>query len=219
DFLAMDLTIQAMSGAMHVTGYPDKPPVKAGPALSDFLSGTHLYGAIVTALYERERTGNGGIVEVAMQDTMFPALASNLTLYYEGGDTPVRTGNRHGALAMAPYNTYEAADGYVAVICVTEGHWKGLVKAMGRTDLVDDPRFKDHAARCSIMEEVDALINDWTRQRTRQETMDLAGEYHFPCAPVRTLDEVVHDNHMHERGMLRYVDHPQLGRIVLPHSP
>lgn len=219
DFLAMDLTIQAMSGAMHVTGYPDKPPVKAGPALSDFLSGTHLYGAIVTALYERERTGQGRVVEVAMQDTMFPALASNLTLYYEGGDTPVRTGNRHGALAMAPYNTYEASDGYVAVICVTEAHWKGLVQAMGRTELLNDPRFEDHAARCIIMDEVDGLVNDWTRRRTRQETMESAREYHFPCAPVRTLEEVVHDRHMHERGMLRYVDHPQLGRVVLPHSP
>ncbi|GAA5232937.1 CoA transferase [Verticiella sediminum] len=218
DLLAMDLTIQAMSGTMHVTGYPDRPPVKAGPALSDFLSGTHLYGAILTALFDRERTGKGCIAEVAMQDTMYPALASNLTLYYEGKDT-VRTGNRHGALAMAPYNTYEASDGYVAVICVTEGHWRGLVQAMGRPALLDDPRYASHATRCQIMQEVDAVVNDWTRERTREAVMQASREFHFPCAPVRTLDEVVHDRHMHERGMLQYVEHPELGRVVLPHSP
>jgi CoA:oxalate CoA-transferase len=84
DNLAMDITIQAASGAISVTGFADGPPVKAGPAIADFLSGTHLYGAIVTALYERERTGIGRLVEVAMIETMFPTLASNLGMIRSG---------------------------------------------------------------------------------------------------------------------------------------
>ena len=138
----MDLTVQAMSGIMSVTGYPDRPPVKAGPALCDFSSGVHLYGAIVTALYEREKTGVGRFVEVAMQEAVYSSLSSNLGLHFgSSGAAPMRTGNRHGGLAESPYNVYPPADGYIAIICVGEQHWKSLLEAMGRTDLADDPRF------------------------------------------------------------------------------
>ncbi|AEI81594.1 formyl-coenzyme A transferase Frc (plasmid) [Cupriavidus necator N-1] len=219
DHLAMDLTIQAMSGAMHVTGYADRPPVKAGPAISDFLGGIHLYGAIVTALLERERTGRGRTAEIAMQDAMYPTLASNLTLYYEDPKRNPRTGNKHGALAMAPYNSYLAKDGYIAIICVTEGHWPALCEAMGHPELGKHERYATHTSRCEVMSEVDELVTSWTSNLTRAEIMAASQAYRFPCAPVRTLDEVVHDRHMHERGMLSYVDHPELGEVVLPNSP
>lgn len=219
DFLAMDLTIQAMSGAMDVTGYPDREPLKAGPAISDFLGGVHLYAAIATALYERSVTGRGRVVEISMQEAMFPTLASNLTMYYEDPDANPLTGNRHGALALAPYNTYQARDGHVAIICVTEGHWSALARAMKREDLIADPRYASHQARCQIMEEVDQLVEAWTRQFTREQVMALGQAFHFPCAPVRNLKEVVHDAHMHQRGMLHDVAHPVLGDIVLPSSP
>ncbi len=128
DRLAMDLTVQAMSGAMSVTGYPDRPPVKAGPAVCDFLGGTHLYGAIMTALYERTRTGKGRVVEVAMHDAIIPAMASNLQLFFENPERQPRVGNRHGALSMAPYNGYVALDGFVTIMCVTELHWRALCR-------------------------------------------------------------------------------------------
>ncbi|HBC54768.1 MAG TPA: CoA transferase, partial [Alphaproteobacteria bacterium] len=76
-----------------VTGFPDGPPLKAGPAVADFLSGTHLYAAVMTALFERERTGKGRVVEVAMQETIYPTLASNLGMWHgSGGKLPPRTG-------------------------------------------------------------------------------------------------------------------------------
>ena len=219
DRLAMDLTIQATSGAMHVTGWPDRPPLKSGPAFADFLGGTHLYAAIMTALYERERTGVGRRVEIAMQDTVYPAMASNLTIFFENPDAPPRTGNRHGGLGMAPYNAYRASDGHVTIMCVTPGHWTGLLEAMGRTDLAADPRFASHETRSRIMEEVDALVEAWTARHTRTQLQAIAQAHHFPCAPVRTLAEVVDDPHLHARGMLRRVDHPDLGDVVLHHSP
>lgn len=219
DRLAMDLTIQATSGAMSVTGYPDKPPVKAGPAVADFLGGVHLYGAITTALYERNHTGRGRVVEIAMQDTLIPAMASNLQLYYENPEGEARVGNRHGALAMAPYNTYRALDGYVAIMCVTDVHWRALCKAMGRMELGLDPAWATHEARCRDIEATDALVEAWTAQYTREALTDMAQRWHFPCAPVRSLREVVHDPHLHARGMLHPVRHPLLGEIVLPGSP
>src|ERR1051325_780173 len=134
DNLAMDMTIQAASGIMSVTGFPDGPPVKAGPTLVDFMGGIHLYAAVVTALLQRERTGMGQLVEVAMQETVYSSLASSMEYHVRTGKEPPRTGNRQSGLASAPYNAYPTNDGWVAIHVVTEAHWKNLAKAMGRPE-------------------------------------------------------------------------------------
>lgn len=128
DNLAMDLTVQAVSGIMSVTGFADGPPVKAGPAITDFISGVHLYAGILTALYDREKSGRGRLVEIAMVETVYPAMASNLADVFNRKAAAPRTGNRHGGLAEAPYNVYPASDGYVAIISVNESHWTGFGK-------------------------------------------------------------------------------------------
>lgn len=217
--LAMDVTIQAVSGLMSVTGFPDGPPVKAGPALADFLSGIHLYAGVVTALYERQFTGVGRLVEVAMEETVYPSLASNLAYMYDLGKPPPRTGNRHGGLSAAPYNVYPASDGFLAIIATSDKHWINLLDAMGRTDLVGDPRFSDKVSRVRNIDETDRVISDWTSRHTRDEAFEILGRHKVPSAPVRDLVEVTNDRHMHERGMLEWIDHPQFGRIVVPNSP
>jgi len=220
DNLAMDLTVQAASGVMSITGFADGPPVKAGPAVVDFMSGVHLYAGIVTALYERTITGQGRLVEVAMQEAIYPSLASNLSfLHNSRGDVPPRTGNRHGGLAIAPYNVYAAKDGHIAIITVVEAHWTNLLDAMGRRDLKGDPRFAGNAKRVEHMQEVDAVIEAWTRTLPRDEAFAITRRHRVPSAPVRDLAEVMHDPHMHARGMLEHIDHPDLGNIVVPGSP
>jgi len=219
DNLAMDITIQAVSGAMSVTGMEDGPPVRAGPAIADFLGGIHLYAAVLTALVERGRTGRGRLVEVAMQETVFPTLASSLGMAYETGEAPKRTGNRHSGLAVAPYNVYPTRDGFVAIIALREIHWDAVLNLIGREDLRGDLRFQSNATRSAHMDETDALISAWTQERDSAEVFTLAKQARVPCAPVRELMEVWHDPHMLERGMLEWVDHPRLGRVVLPNSP
>ena len=220
DYPAMDLTVQAMAGIMNVTGFPDRPPVKAGPALCDFFGGVHLYGAIVTALYERERTGVGRLVEVSMQEAVYASLASNLGLFHsQGNAVPPRTGNRHGGLAESPYNVYPTADGHIAIICVNETHWQSLLKAMERTDLATDPRYADLKSRVEHMDEIDDLVGGFTAQHHKQALFDLLMKHRVPCAPVRNLDEVVNDAHMHARRALEWVEHPLYGRVCLPNSP
>ncbi len=217
---AMDLTVQAMAGIMNVTGFPDRPPVKAGPALCDFFGGVHLYGAIVTALYEREKTGVGRLAEVAMQEAVYASLASNLGLHYsQGNSVPPRTGNRHGGLAESPYNVYPAADGHIAIICVSEAHWLALLKAMQREDLAADARFASLKSRVEHMDEVDGIVAAFTAQHRKQALFDLLMSHRVPCAPVRDLDEVINDAHMHQRRALEWVEHPVYGRVCLPNSP
>ena len=220
NYPAMDLTVQAMAGIMNVTGFPDRPPVKAGPALCDFSGGVHLYGAIMTALYEREKTGVGRLVEVSMQEAVYASLASNLGLHYSAGNSvPARTGNRHGGLAEAPYNVYPTSDGFIAIICVSETHWKSLLALMQRNDLLTDPRYADLKGRVAHMDEIDALVSGFTSLYPKQELFDLLMKNRVPCSPVRDLDEVVNDKHMHARRALEWVEHPMYGRVCLPNSP
>ena len=220
EYPAMDLTVQAMSGVMSITGEADGPPMKAGPALCDFFGGVHLYGAIVTALFERERTGEGRFVEVAMLDAVYPSLSSALGLWYgTQGAAPARTGNRHSGLAEAPYNVYPTKDGWLALICVTDQHWQSLTTAMERVDLQSDERLGSLKGRVANMDEVDALVSAWTRRFGKEELFALLMRHRVPCAPVRELSEVTSDTHMRQRGTLQTIHHPTLGEIPLYAGP
>ena len=220
DNLAMDVTIQAASGIMSVTGTPDGPPLRSGASIVDFLSGVHLYGGLMMALFERTKTHRGRLVEVAMLETAYPTLASNLGLLYrQQGKVSGRVGNRHGGLALAPYNVYEAADGHVAIVCATEHHWKNILKAMGQEALNDDPRYNSNKVRVEHIDRTDAFVESWTKTLTRAEFAVLSQKHGIPAAPVRDLLEVMNDPHMHARGALEWFDDPELGKIILAASP
>ncbi|MBN8871241.1 MAG: CoA transferase [Rhodospirillales bacterium] len=219
DNLAMDFTIQAASGIMSVTGMPDGPPMKAGPTLVDFMGGIHLYAGVMTALFQRDHTGEGQLVEVAMQEAVYPTLASSYDYHLRTGKVPPRAGNRQAGMSQAPYNAFPTKDGWVAIHVVTEEHWHNLLKAMGREALRDDPRFTNHAARAANVPATEAVVTEWTTTLTKAEVVAAAKRYKIPSAPVRDAVEVMNDPHMHARGMLERIDHPALGAIVVPNSP
>ncbi len=219
DNLAMDFTIQAQSGIMSVTGQPEGPPTKAGPTLVDFMGGIHLYGAVMTALFHRVATGQGQLVEVAMQETVYCSLAASYDYAYKTGKVPPRAGNRQAGLSSAPYNAFQTTDGFVAIHVVTEEHWLNLLRAMGREELRDDPRFTTHAARAAHMEETEAVVTAWTRTMAKDAVVAACKAGRIPAAPVRNALEVMEDRHMHARGMLERIDHPSLGPVVLPTTP
>ncbi|WP_426958427.1 CaiB/BaiF CoA transferase family protein [Muricoccus radiodurans] len=220
DFPAMDLVVQAMSGVMGITGEEDGPPMKAGPAMCDFGAGVHLYGAIVTALLERERTGRARAVEVAMLECVYPSLTSNVGMVATAGRAaPQRTGNRHGGLSISPYNVYPAADGYIAIICNHDGHWLALADFFGQGELARGPRYATKAARVAQMQAVDDLVAGWTGARGKDELFRGLGAAGVPCAPVKDLFEVMEDPQLRARQALVEVDHPEGGRVTLPTSP
>jgi CoA:oxalate CoA-transferase len=135
----------------------------------------------------------------------------------DGNPLP-RLANRHPS--ACPSNTYFAADGQILIYCLTEDHWRRFARLMGRADLLDNPRYKDHASRYQIIDEVEALVTGWTRDRKRDEMVNLLIEHGIPCAPVRTITEVARDPELRERGLLRtgeYIDHgavPVLGSAI-----
>jgi CoA:oxalate CoA-transferase len=215
---AMDITVQAHMGPMSVTGHPDQPPVKAGVAFVDFLGGAHLYGAIVTALLDVERTGEGRLVETSMAEAAYHTLCSNMLSWHQTGTAP-RTGNKHAAMGVAPYDVYQCSNGHVALISVTNRHWRSVLEVIDRTDLLEDPRFRHNTDRAEHMSAVDELVEEWTRQRSKEDVAASLAAAGVPIAIVRGVDEVVKDAHLIERQFLQWVDHPTLGEIPLPHSP
>ena len=215
---AMDLTVQAHSGSMSTTGHDHDPPLKSGTAFIDFLGGTHLFGAITTALFEVERTGQGRSVEVAMADAAYFTLATHLSQWQQTGTT-MRNGNRHAGLGMAPYNVYECADGHLAIICVANRHWRALLTAIDRDDLLDDDRLRGQTGRAEHMTEVDAIVTAWSSQLPKFEAADILQKAHVPAAAVRTVDEIVHDERQIERRAIQWINHPDLGDIPLHTSP
>lgn len=219
DYRAMDVTVQAMSGVVAITGYEDEPPLKSGPALCDILGGVHLYSAIVTALMQRVTTGEGAVIDVSMQDAVIPTLCSALGAYYRFGDNPPRVGNHHQAKALAPYNIYETSDGHVAIICIREGHWRKLLKAMNRQDLADDERFANMAIRSKNMALIDEVVESWSKTLNTQEVFETCQEHEVICAPVQSISDVLNDPHLISRGALQKLEHPELGALMIPNTP
>lgn len=222
---AMDLTIQARTAVMSTTGHMDGPPVRTGPSVVDFMGGAHLVAGVLAALFQRERTGRGQHVEVALQDAILPSLTSNIAgLINSHGTMPERTGNRHGGLAVVPYNAYRTRDGWTTILCPTQKHWDRLREVL-QDPAADDPRFADMAGRCAHHEEVDVVVERWTSSRTKDEVAALLSGANIPNAPVVGLRELVDDPHVTKRGVLRRMadeDGPWLtlgSPLILSDSP
>jgi crotonobetainyl-CoA:carnitine CoA-transferase CaiB-like acyl-CoA transferase len=215
---ALDLTIQAMSGLMSTTGERGGRPIKTGAPVADFMSGAHFYGAIMTALFERERTGRGRVLEVSMLEALFPPLLPAAGHAYESGHAPQRTGNRHVADSYVPFDTFECADGWVTIVCASDDHWVRLTRAMGRADLAADPSLTQLHGRVDRIDDVTAEIASWTATRTRDEVSMTCEQHQVPAAPLRDVTEVLADPHLRARGFLT----EQVttgGTVLLPNSP
>jgi crotonobetainyl-CoA:carnitine CoA-transferase CaiB-like acyl-CoA transferase len=213
---AMDSTVQASSGFMSVTGYPDRSGVKTPATFIDMGTGSHLVSGILAALLQRERIGRGQRVEVAMLDVCVPAL-TGLVADQLQGRKPQRLGNRHRN--ACPSDVYPAADGEILIFCLTEPHWRSLAKLMERSDLLGDPRFKSHAERLANVDEVDRAVAGWTRSRRRDELIATLIAAGVPSAPIRTVEELVTDPEMARSGMLLDSEFPTRGAIKVAGSP
>jgi crotonobetainyl-CoA:carnitine CoA-transferase CaiB-like acyl-CoA transferase len=213
---AMDSTVQASSGFMSMTGYPDRSGVRTSATFIDMGTGSHLVSGILAALLQRERSGRGQRVEVAMLDVCVPALTGLIADQLQKRKLK-RLGNRHRN--ACPSDVYPALDGEVLIFCLTEPHWRSLARLMGREELIDEPRFKDHATRLVNVDEVDRAVTEWTRGLRRDELIATLTGQGVPCAPVRTIEELVADPEVARRGMLLDSEFPSRGAIKVAGSP
>jgi CoA:oxalate CoA-transferase len=219
DLPAFDPVVQAMSGVLSTTGEADGPPMKAGPAVVDMLGGVHLAAAILAGLRNRDRTGEGMLVEVALQDAVVPTLTTHIGAYYGLGITETRNGNRAPGGVIVPYNVYPARDGYVLILAGDNHRWRRLCELIEHPELAEDSRFATAKARSANVEEVDEIVSAWTRGHTRGALMAMLSGADVFCGIVKELPEVMTDPHLHARGMLREADDPRLGRFTMWTSP
>lgn len=199
---AMDLTIQARSAVMSTTGHTAGPPTRTGPSVVDLMAATHILAGVLAAIVQRERTGRGQHVEVSLQDAILPSLSSNIAGLLSDPTLPERTGNRHGGLAVTPYNAYETNDGWITVLCPTQGHWERLCDVMD-TEEARDPRLVDMAGRLTHIDLVDEVVSTWTRTRGKREIAALLKGAKVPSSPIVTLPELMEDPHFRARQILR----------------
>lgn len=217
-YSAMDFTVQAISGHMEMTGFPEHPPVKAGATLSDMLASVHLFGAILLALRDRDQTGRGRPVEVAMLDATFPSLMSYASPYLQTGRDPGRVGNRHAVPGSAPYGAFPTTDGWVTIMCVTNDQWIKFCEICGDERLTGD-EFHQAPSRGARRDWIEGCVAEWTRGLSRDELLRRLEAGGIPCGPVRTLSEAVDDPYNAEQGLLRPVDVPGRGTVQTMGSP
>ncbi|MFH1624813.1 MAG: CoA transferase, partial [Pseudomonadota bacterium] len=218
DYPCFDIVAQAAGGLMGVTGYPENPPTKVGTGLGDSIGAINLAVGILGALYQREKTGEGQEVEVAMQDAIFNTLRPVYNFYYVMGSKPIeRTGNK--TKMIAPWNSYKTTDGYVVIGLLTNPLWENLLKAIGREDALPDPRFADPLIRGANCDAVDGMIEEWTSKRAKMEAMSYLAERGVPCGAVLDMTELLNNPHLRERGMVTEIEHPTRGKFAVVGSP
>jgi CoA:oxalate CoA-transferase len=197
---AYDTIIQAMSGIISMTGFPDGPPTRVGTSLSDLLGGLYLFSGIASALFAREKSGRGAHVDIAMFDATLAFLEHGLMEYAATGRSLDRLGNRHPFLA--PFDLFECADGHVAICCGNDHLFAELSKAIGRGELVADPRFLDNTSRarnCNLLKQELELILKTRPAAHWLATLHAAG---VPIGPLLTVAQAAEHPQSQARNML-----------------
>jgi formyl-CoA transferase len=211
-FKSYEPVAQAMGGAMSVTGFPENPPTLVLPAIGDSGTGMQMAIGILAALQQRHSTGRGQHVEVSMQDAVVNIIRVSLRDHQRQGRPMERPGNQLGH--TVPGTTYACAPGgpddYVIVLCQPQ-MWPGMVKTLGRPELADDPRFKTADARWENRDALNAIVEEWTRQRSKYEVMQLLGDAGVPCGACQDTGEVLADPHLKAREMIVDIDYPTRG--------
>jgi CoA:oxalate CoA-transferase len=215
--VAFDTIIQAMGGLISVNGFPDSPPTKVGPAIADFLGGIFSIIAILAALQYRSRTKQGQFVDMSMQDCIWYITAIQfLPLYILTGKEPPRLGNRQ--IEVTPFSIYKAKDGYIVIGVVTVAQWNRLLEVIGREDLKDVPEYAGQATRIEHAEQIEAIVEAWTKERKVDEMLKILGAADLACSPVPTFGQVANDPQLASRNMVVDVEQIISGRLKVPGS-
>jgi len=207
-----DIIGQAMGGFMDMNGWPDKPPCRAGSSIGDIASGMFLCIGILAALRYRDQTGKGQLVDVAPVDSMLAGSETAALKYTVEGIVPTRSGAAHPTIT--PFDIYPTTDGWVCIAAGNDGIFKRLADAMGKPEMVKDPRFDTNPHRNKNYGALKPIISDWTKDKKKWDITNLLHKSDIPCAPVYNIKEVVEDDHVAKhREMIVEVDQPPYGKV------
>lgn len=213
---AFDFIAQAMSGFMSLNGTEDMEPMRVGIPISDTIAGAYAAFGILAALRNRDRTGQGDEVQVAMVDSLISMFTFASSAYFSTGKLPPRTGNDH--MVVSPYGLYYTSDGPLAIAPSTEKTWLGLCKVLDLEHLVNDPRFDTNEKRRDKRSEINQIVGDKIRTRSRVEWIELLNNAGVPCGPISNLKEVFSDPQVLHQEMVLESQQPS-GPTRMPGFP
>ena len=213
EFKSFEPIAQAMGGAMCATGFPENPPTYVWPAIGDSGTGMHMAIGILAALQQRNSSGKGQEVEVSMQDSVANIMRISLRDHQRLGGVQERTGNQLGK--NVPGSTYPCAPGgrndYIYIFAQQQ-MWKAFSNAIGRPDIIEDSKYATPESRWDNRETLNAIIEGWTRQKTKYEAMRILGDAGGPSGACQDTGEILEDPHLKEREMIIDIDYPPRGK-------
>jgi formyl-CoA transferase len=220
EFKCYDMVAQAAAGAFSVTGTSDGPPLRPGPTTGDSGTGVQLALAITAAYVQKQRTGEGQLIEISMQEAMTYFMRTSVA---NGSDWGRRATPRTGNGAGATVNLFPCRGGgpndYIYIMALTTRMWRALCVAIDRPDLLEDRRFEKGRQRQENREALFEEISKWTRERTKTEAMRRLGEAGVPCSAVLDTRDLFNDPHLLARGFIETVEHDALGPVKLLGCP
>ena len=216
DHPALDVIVQAAGGIMSITGEPGGPPVRPGASIGDITASLFTVAGIVSALYEREKSGQGQMLDISMMDCQVAILENAFARYFATGEVPRPLGTRHPV--FTPFQAFPTKDSYV-VVAITGDQWPLFCATIGRLDIMDDPRFGDGYLRTQHYKELEPILNQVFKTRTTQEWLTELEAVSIPCGPLNTIDKVAADPQVAARRMILELSHPPTGPIRVINSP
>ena len=214
---SFDIVLQAMSGALSVNGEKDGAPIKHALPIGDLAGGINGPIAILGALYERARTGQGRYIDISLMDGLIGLLGYLAQLVFFTGEDPKPQGSQH--LNLVPYGSFPARDGAIIVACLTNGFWGRICTALGCPEMTDDPRYDTLDKRRTARDEVNAIVSAATSLKTVEELVAVFTEHQVPHAPVLGIGAALAQPQTTARGMVVEVEHQRLGKIPMVNRP
>ena len=214
---AFDMIAQAMGGTVSITGEPGRPPVRVGFSIGDIGAGMFATIAILAALHEREKSGKGQWIDVAMVDSQVALCENACARYFATGEIPRPFGSRHPL--RTPFQIFLTKDGSIVLITVPDEDWQKFCKVAGREDLLSDSRFQSHKNRVSNYQAFEPLMNELMKTKSTAEWLELLEPAGIMCGPVNNIAQVVNDPHIREREMIIEVGHPRVGKLRVTGTP
>jgi len=212
---AFDIVAEAMSGIMHMVGFADKPPSWTIYGMADIYSGQITAYGIMQALFMRERTGQGQLVDSAMFDNMVALNEAQMALYSVAGQVNMRGQPKN----VWPRDAYECKDGWIAVNVPDNIIWGRMAETIGHPELKDDPRSNSGPARCQNIDYLQPLLAAWFATQTRDSAAEALNGAGVPCGPVYDTADIFADPHVAERGVLVDIDDPNVGSYKFARTP
>jgi len=210
---SFDIVLQAMSGALSMNGEPDGLPMKLGIPLGDLVGGINGPIGILSALYERERTGMGRHIDISLMDGLMGMLGYIAQLAFFTGKDPQRVGSQHPNLV--PYGIFPASDGSIVIACLTPSFWSRVCRSIERPELIEDARYDTLEKRRDAREEVNAIVSAFTEQHTVDDLVEIFTHHEVPHAPILGVTEALSQPQAVARDMVVQTDHATLGSIPI----